>query len=118
MTTKKKPAPGGNRDTGYDTAFDSHNHKLYRQLLIVRAPRPEWLDSLPREFEWRPREFEWLDEHHVMVHGLGEWFAPLLRAGVVAVCTKGIMYPTDFDNSRRHLTRLNNVVEALRGALL
>lgn len=30
MTTKKKPAPGGNRETGYDTAFDSRNHSPIR----------------------------------------------------------------------------------------
>jgi hypothetical protein len=93
------------------TAFKGAEHKaeyrLYHQLLIIRSPRPEWLDSLPREFEW-------LDEHHVMVHGQGEFFAPLLRAGAVAVCTQGIMHPTDWDNSRLDLTRLNNVVESLR----
>ena len=38
MTTKKKPVPGDNRETGYDTAFDSRNHSPIRtriKALIV-----------------------------------------------------------------------------------
>ena len=31
--TKKKPAPGANREAGYDTAFDSRNHSpIHAQL--------------------------------------------------------------------------------------
>lgn len=30
MTANKKPVPGDNRKTGYDTAFDSRNHSLIR----------------------------------------------------------------------------------------
>lgn len=30
MTSEEKPAAGGDRQTGYDTAFDSRNHRLIR----------------------------------------------------------------------------------------
>lgn len=33
MDTKKKPAPGWHRETGYDTAFDSRNHSLFASRL-------------------------------------------------------------------------------------
>jgi hypothetical protein len=33
MDTKKKPVAGGDRQTGYDTAFDSRNHSpIHTQL--------------------------------------------------------------------------------------
>jgi hypothetical protein len=35
MDTNKKPAPDGNRETGYDTAFDSHNHSPIHARLKV-----------------------------------------------------------------------------------
>ncbi len=30
MDTNKKPAAGGDRQTGYDTTFDNHNHSPIR----------------------------------------------------------------------------------------
>ena len=33
MITKEKPAPGGNRDTGYDTAFVDTNHTPLRSRI-------------------------------------------------------------------------------------
>lgn len=42
MNTKKKPAPGGNRETGYYTAFDGREHSpihasLKAMLLALAA---------------------------------------------------------------------------------
>lgn len=102
-----------NKNT-FKGAEDRAYCKLFRQILIVRSPCPEW----PEWLDPQSRKFEGLDERHAMVQGLGEYFVPLLRDGVVAVCTQGIMHPTDWDNSRLDLTRLNPTVEFLRGELL
>lgn len=39
MMTMKKPAPEANRETGYDTAFDSRNHTLIRTRLKAAIVR-------------------------------------------------------------------------------
>jgi hypothetical protein len=57
MDTNKKPAPDGNLDTGYDTAFDSRNHSpihaKLKALLIGLAAYDVALLSLLAVVLWR-----------------------------------------------------------------
>jgi hypothetical protein len=47
MPQKTRPVPGGHQETGKITAIEGHDYNArYQQVLIVRSPRPEWLDAL------------------------------------------------------------------------
>lgn len=57
MTTNKKPAPGGNREAGYSTAFNSPNDSpfalQFKALLIAFAAYDAAVIALLALIVWR-----------------------------------------------------------------